>query len=32
MITCKKCGENKPPNGFYPRNKVCKEWVMLPTY
>ncbi|MBW7392000.1 hypothetical protein [Escherichia coli] len=25
MITCKKCGENKPPNGFYPRNKVCKE-------
>ncbi|EAX3122877.1 hypothetical protein J9P93_004628 [Salmonella enterica] len=25
MISCRKCGEDKPLDGFYPRNKVCKE-------
>ena len=25
MVTCRKCGEEKPIDGFYPRNKVCKE-------
>lgn len=25
MIACRKCEEKKPLDGFYPRNKVCKE-------
>lgn len=25
MTVCRKCGEEKPVTGFYPRNKVCKE-------
>ncbi len=25
MVACRKCGIEKPVDGFYPRNKVCKE-------